>query len=1266
MNLLVALLLAFTTVSAHTVPRVYDGRRTVVDPNCCSYNLKDCYYASKDANWCAMTWQNCVQCTGSWINPANRTTCIPLWGDCTSLPDSLERTVNDTCCGQSTCTRVTQWYKQCQPPQFCCSWDLASCGDSKWCNQNAQNCAVCGGVAFIEPATRHDCTPRWTDCVKATECCGGSVCQEKPDGSGWKYCDIPATPKPTTQPSSPPPTRVPVTTPRPTLSPTRAPTNFGPLPAGPFITVSSTRITIPNPANPVVSGRTLCPHLDTGILDWHVASTWGTSGVPVPTNFANLQLPANTRIVIRKPVVGIFGIITIPATSELIFGENATGITLDTRGMDVIGKLTAGSETCRLETPVTITLYGSRPANAVTVIPEKTYKGISVSGSISLHGKRYFRTWTRLAKSVAVGDRVMMVQNQVNWEPGQKIILVTTAMKDSREWHQNEVLTVRGVVANPATGVGAAVYVNETIKYIHVANSGYQAEVGLLTRTIKIQGSATDSEPTDPDPLNCTLTDRTVYNDKARPCPNTELTGFGGHVMVHSNGTGFVEGVQLYRMGQTNVLGRYPMHFHILGNCPTCYFRDSSVHRSFYRCVSVHGTNYLNVNENVAFDVTGYCYYLEDGVEHHNTISFNLAAHIHLLGPEPPWGGGQTTKLYQQSDILTLPADVTASGFYITNVQNNIIGNAASGGWSGFAFPNLPTPLGPHKDIYMRPSSALPLTINGNTAHSTGWWWYHAGAFYFGGSLYYNDQGVLEYNPGRDFDFGNHDRNTCLRDLCSSGDCGGWCPEYEQSWIRMTNTKAFLAPSVGLNSWSGRMEIVGFEAHDVGLSIEALEAGFWIDNMMVACRTGTKLALPTGASTSSMSGNGFTWYDTGQEHIITNSLFRNCGYRSQQYNQYDNTTTRGCGTDVNTGCASSSYVFGFLTHSDQFNPEVMQGTKNITFEQCGRRFSLDNWGKFLSVSGRTQNWLDTDGTVSGLRVPTLIGSGLVGAGLWWTVDNEVVHDTQGPLKFIKQTKERGLGSLTLYFDAAQHDQVGNTVCGNGDGLPCPPLGYIKHMGKKFSLDNGLPITASADVAGPVGGYSWLLKLIAGAPKRLVVNSVEVRPDTPMLLSIAYPPNTAFTITASAAEWCSPSAQYSCKEVFKPVDSIAAVRKSLGNTYFFSPQGLLTVRIIQTPKDYVGAPTWLLPQFNTTGQWSNGFAFPRFERGGVLLPVNSFGPWLDIVTNCPVSTNNSAYCSQLPPVLDPDVCPSGYTQMAYDKCCLATNVSTCVFADGSST
>ncbi len=438
---------------------------------------------------------------------------------------------------------------------------------------------------------------------------------------------------------------------------------------------SSELVTIPDPPTPNLSApRTNCPHLQSGLLDWHSPSTWGGS---IPQAGQNVTLPSNSNIVITSSVLGQLAYVTVPPTSALIFGENATGITMDLQGMDVQGLLQAGSETCQIQTPITITLHNTRPSDAVTNPQPINYKGIVVEGTLSLHGKRYFRTWTRLAKTVNPGDTVLMLQHPVNWEPGQQIVLVTTAIKDSKEWHQNEALTISAVHPNPPANVGAVVYLTSSVQNVHIANNAYQAEVGLLSRKIVIQGSATDSEPTDPDPLNCQ--GNWIYGNYGKPCGNTDLTGFGGHVVMHLGGVGYVEGVELYRMGQTNVLGKYPMHFHLLGECPQCYFRYSSIHRSYYRCISVHGTNSSLVSENVAYDITGYCYYLEDGVEENNTISYNLAAFIHNIGPENPTGGGQTTNVYQQSSTLTNPADVTASGYYVTNVHNNIIGNAASG-----------------------------------------------------------------------------------------------------------------------------------------------------------------------------------------------------------------------------------------------------------------------------------------------------------------------------------------------------------------------------------------------------------------------------------------------------------------------------------------------------------------------------------------------------------------------------------------------------------
>lgn len=191
------------------------------------------------------------------------------------------------------------------------------------------------------------------------------------------------------------------------------------------------------------------------------------------------------------------------------------------------------------------------------------------------------------------------------------------------------------------------------------------------------------------------------------------------------------------------------------------------------------------------------------------------------------------------------------------------------------------------------------------------------------------------------------------------------------------------------------MEVKGYEAYDSRLAIESLSGqGFWIDDMYVKCRTGESLGLSAvGTTANRLEGSAFYWYDTGQSHIITNSVFENCGFRDDSHTHYGTSPTRGCKNDnANTGCSSSSTTFGFLTHSDRFNPEVMQGTNALTFVECGRRFRFTQ-GTKDTVSGRLQNWLDADGTASGLLEPTLIASGLESVETWWGVDDDGTFDT---------------------------------------------------------------------------------------------------------------------------------------------------------------------------------------------------------------------------------------------------------------------------------
>jgi hypothetical protein len=452
----------------------------------------------------------------------------------------------------------------------------------------------------------------------------------------------------------------------------------------------SERVTLLRAPLGLDAAQTSCPHLAGDVADWHNPSIWPSQTVP-QTSGQDVTLPANTKVLISdcSGLNGVtFGIVTVPVGSELILAESAQ-LALHVRGLRVLGALRAGSPTCRLHGNVTITLHGER---ASQVNPGETYvKGIQVTGSMDLHGSLFRPTWTRLATTANVGDTWILVQDLVNWQPGQQLVVTTTQLKDARDFNHNSPGTVLKVQRSNLGPNLSWIQLAAPLAFQHYAGVEYQAEVLLLSRAVVVQGDAENSEPTDTVPLACT--DSGNANDLSTfPCPQSFLTGFGGHIRVESTGAqGRLSGVELFRMGQTNVLGRYPMHFHLIGQSPQSYVRDCAVHRSFFRCYAIHGSHNITLTENVGFDAIGHCFFIEDGVEENNTLSYNAGAHVHMLGdPELPSlnSGQQWWAQYldwtDESATLILPSDLTASVFYITNAHNTFLGNAASGGWAGY------------------------------------------------------------------------------------------------------------------------------------------------------------------------------------------------------------------------------------------------------------------------------------------------------------------------------------------------------------------------------------------------------------------------------------------------------------------------------------------------------------------------------------------------------------------------------------------------------
>lgn len=210
--------------------------------------------------------------------------------------------------------------------------------------------------------------------------------------------------------------------------------------------------------------------------------------------------------------------------------------------------LKAGSASCPLFGKLDIMFHGNR-ADSSLMNDDRTKpsKGLVVEGVLELFAKHYAPTWTRLAKTAAAGDRVLFLQQPVNWEVGQSVLVTTSAWQDcppqyQAAWcnnrpHQNEVITIESITMDRANKI-FAVKLAAPLVYSHYGGPEYQSEVALMQRRFKLWGA------------------------------NDGDADFGVHVLVLGSGEARISGVHVENGGQARVMARYPLHFHVLREHP--------------------------------------------------------------------------------------------------------------------------------------------------------------------------------------------------------------------------------------------------------------------------------------------------------------------------------------------------------------------------------------------------------------------------------------------------------------------------------------------------------------------------------------------------------------------------------------------------------------------------------------------------------------------------------------------------------------------------
>jgi len=352
------------------------------------------------------------------------------------------------------------------------------------------------------------------------------------------------------------------------------------------------------------------------------------------------------------------------------------------------GELQIGSEADPHTRKATITLTNTIPDEDINTMGDR---GIMLmGGTLSLHGDRE-HAWSKLARTAAAGSTEIEVLDARGWRRGDEIVLASTDF-DPRQAEKRTVAAIRG----------NAITLDRPLEYMHFGEITFgvdqRGEVGLLTRNIRIQAA-----------------------------DDAERSWFGGHIMAMAGSRVQVSGVELSRMGQHLTLARYPLHWHLIGEGQGQYIRNSAIHDTYSRCVTVHGTDNVRVENNVTFNTVGHCFFLEDGIETGNQFVRNLGIQTkcHPTLPCEPTNlvlAHQSTK-GQASEHILIPSDNTVSTFWITNPDNIYRDNVAAGSDQiGFwmAFPQHPTGAFAGTEISARtwPGRTRLREFSGNTAHS--------------------------------------------------------------------------------------------------------------------------------------------------------------------------------------------------------------------------------------------------------------------------------------------------------------------------------------------------------------------------------------------------------------------------------------------------------------------------------------------------------------------------------------------------------------------
>lgn len=262
---------------------------------------------------------------------------------------------------------------------------------------------------------------------------------------------------------------------------------------------------------------------------------------------------------------------------------------------------------------------------------------VCCAGRMDIHGAPMPRTWLPLGATAKKGESAVTLSDTVpGWKVGDRIILTATTgnkgngFSDYRPRKANDGVETEERFIKKIDG--KQLTLDQPLRFEHTAAGDFRGIVANLSRNVVIESASP--------------------------------SGIRGHTMYHRYSQGAISYAELRHLGKEDVLGRYAIHYHLVGDTMRgSYVLGASIWDSHNRWITIHGTNYLVVRDCVGYQSIGNGFYLEDGTEILNVLDHNLAVQA-FHGKKLP---GQA-----------LPFDENeGAGFWWTNSYNSFTRNVS-------------------------------------------------------------------------------------------------------------------------------------------------------------------------------------------------------------------------------------------------------------------------------------------------------------------------------------------------------------------------------------------------------------------------------------------------------------------------------------------------------------------------------------------------------------------------------------------------------------